>query len=124
MQLPTSLLFVSLLASSAVANMALPNIPKRFDTKVVRTYSATPTTTSGSKPTGSGYDPCSGLYGEAQCCSTDALGVADLDCASPTAVPTSPTSFAAICAESGQTARCCVLPVLGQAVLCDTPVGL
>lgn len=27
------------------------------------------------------YDPCSGLYDSAQCCATDVLGVADLDCA-------------------------------------------
>lgn len=26
------------------------------------------------------YIPCSGLYGTAQCCATDVLGVADLDC--------------------------------------------
>lgn len=39
-------------------------------------------------PTGGGggtpatpYDPCSGLYDSAQCCATDVLGVADLDCA-------------------------------------------
>lgn len=27
------------------------------------------------------YIPCSGLTGSAQCCATDVLGVADLDCA-------------------------------------------
>ena len=26
------------------------------------------------------YVPCTGLYGTAQCCATDVLGVADLDC--------------------------------------------
>jgi hypothetical protein len=26
------------------------------------------------------YVPCSGLYASAQCCATDVLGVADLDC--------------------------------------------
>jgi hypothetical protein len=26
------------------------------------------------------YVPCSGLYGSAQCCATDVLGVANLDC--------------------------------------------
>lgn len=26
------------------------------------------------------YIPCSGLYGTSQCCATDVLGVADLDC--------------------------------------------
>lgn len=29
------------------------------------------------------YTPCSGLYGTSQCCATDVLGVADLDCANP-----------------------------------------
>lgn len=28
------------------------------------------------------YTPCSGLYGSQQCCATDVLGVADLDCGS------------------------------------------
>lgn len=27
------------------------------------------------------YSACSGLYGTPQCCATDVLGVADLDCA-------------------------------------------
>jgi hypothetical protein len=27
------------------------------------------------------YTACSGLYGTSQCCATDVLGVADLDCA-------------------------------------------
>lgn len=27
------------------------------------------------------YTACTGLYGTAQCCATDVLGVADLDCA-------------------------------------------
>lgn len=26
------------------------------------------------------YVPCSGLYGTSQCCATDVLGIADLDC--------------------------------------------
>ena len=26
------------------------------------------------------YIPCSGLYASAQCCATDVLGIADLDC--------------------------------------------
>lgn len=26
------------------------------------------------------YVPCSGLYGSAQCCATDVLGLANLDC--------------------------------------------
>ncbi|KAI1293327.1 hydrophobin precursor [Xylaria venustula] len=74
---------------------------------------------------GSPYVACPvGLYSVEQCCATDVLGVADLDCASPSAVPSSASSFASICASSGKAARCCVLPVLGQDVLCETPVGL
>ncbi|KAI0181748.1 cerato-ulmin [Hypoxylon sp. FL1284] len=75
-------------------------------------------------PTGEPYDPCSGLYDSAQCCATDVLGVADLDCASPSEVPTSAESFEKTCSAGGQRARCCVLPVAGQDVLCQTPVGL
>ncbi|KAI1744450.1 hydrophobin 2 [Xylaria scruposa] len=87
-----------------------------------------PTTTSpGSTPTGGngGYDACpDGLYSNPQCCATDVLGVADLDCHSPSSVPSDVTNFRNICAAGGQRARCCVIPVLGQAVLCQTPPGL
>ncbi|KAI8166347.1 Cerato-ulmin [Colletotrichum sp. SAR 10_71] len=79
---------------------------------------------NGGGSTPAPYDPCSGLYDSAQCCATDVLGVADLDCASPTSVPSSANDFRKICAVGGQRARCCVLPVLGQAVLCQTPVGV
>ncbi|KAI5927868.1 hydrophobin precursor [Camillea tinctor] len=65
-----------------------------------------------------------GLYSNPQCCATDVLGVADLDCATPSAVPTSAASFQSVCAAGGQRARCCTLPVAGQAVLCQTPIGL
>ncbi|KAI1214264.1 Cerato-ulmin hydrophobin family [Annulohypoxylon truncatum] len=70
------------------------------------------------------YTPCSGLYGTAQCCATDVLGVADLDCANPPAVPTDASNFSSECAAIGQRARCCVLPILEQGVLCQTPVGV
>ncbi|KAI3340901.1 hydrophobin-like protein [Ustulina deusta] len=64
------------------------------------------------------------LYSSPQCCATDVLGVADLNCISPSAVPFSVSNFRDICALGGNRARCCVLPVLGQAVLCQTPPGL
>ncbi|KAI0450073.1 hydrophobin-like protein [Xylaria acuta] len=71
------------------------------------------------------YNPCpNGLYSVEQCCATDVLGVADLNCHSPSAVPTSASHFKDICAKGGQRARCCVVPVLGQDVLCETPAGL
>lgn len=75
------------------------------------------------------YVACSGLYGTSQCCATDVLGVADLDCANrrspirsrtrPRAnfvkapsVPTSAANFQTICSDVGQRARCCVLPLV------------
>ncbi|KAI1739629.1 Cerato-ulmin hydrophobin family [Xylaria scruposa] len=70
------------------------------------------------------YVPCTGLYGTSQCCATDVLGVADLDCANPPSVPTDADNFSAVCSAIGQRARCCVLPVLGQDILCQTPVGV
>ncbi|KAK9786364.1 putative Hydrophobin [Seiridium cardinale] len=64
------------------------------------------------------------LYANAQCCATDVGGVADLDCENPSGIPASPEDFAAACAAAGKTARCCVIPVLGQDVLCTNPQGL
>ncbi|KAI8958183.1 Cerato-ulmin hydrophobin family [Daldinia sp. FL1419] len=101
MQLST--LFVTFLATAVFAN------PTGY-----------PTGGDGASP----YDPCSGLYDTAQCCATDVLGVADLDCHSPKSVPISAKDFRSVCADAGQRARCCVLPILGQAVLCQAPVGV
>ncbi|CAI6335385.1 unnamed protein product [Periconia digitata] len=56
--------------------------------------------------------------GQAQCCATDVLNLADLDCATPPTTPTDVNSFIDICAEGGQQAKCCVLPILGQALFC------
>ncbi|KEY72419.1 hypothetical protein S40285_03689 [Stachybotrys chlorohalonatus IBT 40285] len=70
------------------------------------------------------YIPCSGLYGTSQCCATDVLGLANLDCGQPPETPTSAEEFSAVCSAIGQRARCCVLPVLGQGVLCNTPTGV
>ncbi|KAI0127600.1 hydrophobin [Xylariales sp. AK1849] len=73
---------------------------------------------------GSSYVACTSLlYGTAQCCSTDVLGVADLDCANPATAPKDVADFVATCAGVGQKARCCVLPVADQDVLCETPLG-
>ncbi|TPX12474.1 uncharacterized protein E0L32_006886 [Thyridium curvatum] len=70
------------------------------------------------------YVPCSGLYGTAQCCATDVLGVADLDCGNPSKTATSADDFSAVCSAIGQRARCCVLPILEQGILCNTPAGV
>ena len=37
--------------------------------------------------------------------------------------PTSVDDFVTICADIGQQAQCCALPILGQALLCESPVG-
>ncbi|RVX66187.1 Cryparin [Exophiala mesophila] len=65
---------------------------------------------------------CSGATGSPQCCATDVLGLADLDCATPPETPTDADSFDAICAAIGQRARCCLLPILDQALICADPV--
>ncbi|KAF5657154.1 fungal hydrophobin [Fusarium heterosporum] len=70
------------------------------------------------------YIPCSGLYGTSQCCATDVLGVADLDCGNPPSSPTNATDFSDVCSAIGQRARCCVLPILDQGILCNTPTGV
>ena len=63
------------------------------------------------------------LYSNAQCCSTDVLGVADLDCNTPESAAKSAKDLGSICAQNGKTAACCTLPLLGQGVLCTKPVG-
>ncbi|KAI2639377.1 hydrophobin [Xylaria nigripes] len=72
-----------------------------------------------------GFNPCTALLdGTPQCCAVDVLGVADLNCANPSSLPSSPDDFRQICADVGKQAACCVLPILGQALLCQPPVGI
>jgi hypothetical protein len=73
---------------------------------------------------------CSGLTGSAQCCATDVLGLADLNCdnrespcticskaksltryTAPT-VPTTTEEFVNSCSAIGQQARCCAIPIV------------
>ncbi|KAM3071296.1 hypothetical protein ACMFMG_008886 [Clarireedia jacksonii] len=61
------------------------------------------------------------LYSQAQCCDVDVLGVADLNCQNPITTPTSVEDFTDICASVGKIDRCCTLPVLGQALVCNNP---
>ncbi|KAK4188643.1 Trihydrophobin [Podospora australis] len=71
------------------------------------------------------YAPCSGLYSNAQCCGVDVLSLADIDCGNPSAAPTDGPNFEEICvADGGKRARCCAIPILGQALLCNTPIGV
>ncbi|QPG98633.1 beta ketoadipyl CoA thiolase, th1 [Epichloe festucae Fl1] len=68
------------------------------------------------------YKPCpSGLYSNPQCCATNVLGVAALDCKNPSSAPTSSDNFKSVC--GGQQPLCCVVPAAGQGVLCTAPVG-
>lgn len=102
-----------------------------------------------------------GLYGNANCCATDILRLANLDCHSrkylleysfrcpspphkyfqviylkqpltyllfvpchlASRVPSSIAEFVRICADGGEEAQCCVIPVLGEALLCEAPMG-
>ncbi|KAJ9603432.1 hypothetical protein H2200_012210 [Cladophialophora chaetospira] len=66
-------------------------------------------------------DVCTGTSNSAVCCATDVLGVADLDCAPPPTAPTSVDDFTDICAAIGQRARCCLLPILEQGLICSAP---
>ncbi|GJN66090.1 fungal hydrophobin [Purpureocillium lilacinum] len=79
---------------------------------------AAPTNDHGS------YNACpNGLYSVEQCCATDVLGVANLDCTSPDEYPRDARNFRDVCSAEGKFARCCVLPVLGQGVLCVKAPG-
>ncbi|KAF2130232.1 hypothetical protein P153DRAFT_375029 [Dothidotthia symphoricarpi CBS 119687] len=51
------------------------------------------------------------------CCQLDVLGAANLDCESAGDVATT-AEFEALCAESGTSAQCCILPVGADALLC------
>ncbi|EGP84816.1 unnamed protein product [Zymoseptoria tritici ST99CH_1A5] len=73
---------------------------------------------------GGKYEPCgSALYSQAQCCATDVLEVAGLDCDGVGARIDNAQHFVNLCAAKGQRARCCAIPVLGQALLCQEPEG-
>ncbi|CAI6088671.1 unnamed protein product [Clonostachys chloroleuca] len=91
-------------------------------TEAATTETATTNTTT---PTSVAYESCpDSLYRSANCCSVDIIGVADIECDTPTETPTDAQSFSDICASVGKRARCCVLPLLGQALVCMTPVGV
>ncbi|PHH93082.1 hypothetical protein CDD83_1367 [Cordyceps sp. RAO-2017] len=86
---------------------------------------AVPTNGGGGGGGGAPYVACpAGLYSSAQCCGVDVLGVADLDCHAPGEFPYSAEHFKWTCSQAGHRARCCVVPVLGQGVLCQSPPGI
>ncbi|KAH9861799.1 hypothetical protein J1614_011552 [Plenodomus biglobosus] len=57
--------------------------------------------------------------GNPVCCATDVLNLANLDCAPPAVTPTSINGFIDTCAAGGQQAKCCLIPILGQALICS-----
>ncbi|KAL1801465.1 hypothetical protein ACET3X_001807 [Alternaria dauci] len=52
------------------------------------------------------------------CCQLDVLGVANLNCANAGTGIETTEDFEAVCAESGTTAQCCVLPLGADGLLC------
>ncbi|KAL7894568.1 hydrophobin [Trichoderma sp. SZMC 28014] len=64
-----------------------------------------------------------GLFGNPQCCGSQLLGIIGLDCEVPGETPRDGVDFRNICAKTGDEALCCVAPVAGQALLCQTAVG-
>ncbi|KAI0880093.1 hydrophobin precursor [Annulohypoxylon maeteangense] len=96
----------------------------QFTTFIVSFMASAVLATPSYGPDGTYFACNPGLYSNAQCCATDVLGVADLDCATPSSELINPSQFKAVCASAGQRARCCVLPVAGQAVLCEAPIGI
>ncbi|TQW00908.1 hypothetical protein V2A60_001943 [Cordyceps javanica] len=65
-----------------------------------------------------------GLYSNPVCADVDVLGLLCLNSAVPSEPPRDTKHFQEICAKIGKEARCAVLPVLDQAVLCQRPVGV
>ncbi|OAA76802.1 Hydrophobin 2 [Akanthomyces lecanii RCEF 1005] len=65
-----------------------------------------------------------GLFSNLVCSATDVLGLLCLDASVPSEAPRDARHFQEICAKVGKAARCAVLPVADQAVLCQRPVGV
>nr|CDK12879.1 class II hydrophobin [Geosmithia sp. 10 MK-2014] len=70
------------------------------------------------------YDACpSELLSNPECCDVDVAGLLSINCAPPDETPTSAENFKELCSKRGQSATCCLLPVLGEAVACQAPAG-
>lgn len=70
-----------------------------------------PGNTPGGSSNGGGKVCPSGLYSNPVCCSADILGVADLDCKSPSSA-TSVDDFKLSCSNEGKKATCCAIPAV------------
>ncbi|KAK5709335.1 hypothetical protein LTR17_019848 [Elasticomyces elasticus] len=112
----------TIVPQSTVTDMVYNSVTAIVTSVPLSTSTAYPTTSTTTITTTVLNTPqiavCSGFYSSARCCSTDVLGIADLDCVSPTTTPTGNQNFIDICSAQGQRAVCC----LGQAVLCSNPV--
>ncbi|KAF7197854.1 Cryparin [Pseudocercospora fuligena] len=54
-----------------------------------------------------------------QCCATNVLGVAGVDCSVVPDTITSRANFEEQCSEQGLSSSCCLIPVLGQGLVCQ-----
>ncbi|KAH6663654.1 fungal hydrophobin-domain-containing protein [Halenospora varia] len=61
---------------------------------------------------------CTSAIDTALCCELDVDGLLDVTCSPPSPRPASVEEFQATCAAAGKGAKCCTLPVLGEALLC------
>ena len=68
------------------------------------------------------YDACP-AHTYPKCCGLDILGVTDLDCSTSKDSPTSSGEFVATCRQQGKEAKCCAIPVGGQALFCVPPIA-
>ncbi|KAM0481089.1 hypothetical protein ACHAPX_003983 [Trichoderma viride] len=64
-----------------------------------------------------------GLFSNPQCCDAQVLGLLGVGCEVPSQTPRDGVDFKNICAKTGDQPLCCVVPVAGQALLCQVPVG-
>ncbi|EHK22497.1 hydrophobin [Trichoderma virens Gv29-8] len=72
-----------------------------------------------------GDEGCPGgiLHNVPLCCATNVLGVATLDCGTPTVPVLTPAQFQSHCAGKGKQPVCCSIPAAGLGLLCEKPVG-
>ncbi|KAF2216079.1 hypothetical protein CERZMDRAFT_82125 [Cercospora zeae-maydis SCOH1-5] len=73
-------------------------------------------------PVAGSVDVCTSGY-TPQCCATNVLGVAGLECSQVPHTITSRDNFKGQCAEQGLSDNCCLIPILGQGLVCQSPQG-
>ncbi|KAF2209545.1 hypothetical protein CERZMDRAFT_86869 [Cercospora zeae-maydis SCOH1-5] len=63
-----------------------------------------------------------GLSANPSCCQTDAGGVIALTCKAPPGNPKNKDEFAEACNSQGLTPQCCALGLLGNQLVCQSPI--